>query len=262
MLHDNIYIAGYFPYIMETFKEPEIFDLTDTEAKIYVLLLKLGSVKASEIIKRAQLHRTTVYDVLERLIEKGLASVVVKNDKKYFEATSPKKFLDKIEEQKAGLLKKEQAAKNIVFELEKIKKGKNEQSSVRIYYGKEGLKTVLEDIIIEGKDFVGYGGELRFKDILPRYIDIWAEKRRKNKIYAKLIGSKGTKEPKWKMNELRAVSKDYFSPATTIVYGNKAIIILVEEPILIIQIESRKIADSYRAYFNLLWKIAKKMKEG
>ncbi len=259
MLHNNIYIIKSPLGVMEIFKELEGFDLTETEAKIYVLLLKLGSVKASDIIKKAQLHRTTVYDVLERLIEKGLASVIIKNDKKYFEATSPKKFLDKINEQRANLLEKEKSTKKIVSELEKIKIDKNEQSDVRIYYGKEGLKTVMGDIIIEGKDFIGYGGELRFKDILPRYIEIWAKERKKKKIYAKLIGSEGTEEPRWKMNELRDVSKDYFSPASTLIYGNKVAIILVENPILIIQIESKKIADSYRAYFNLLWKIARKI---
>jgi sugar-specific transcriptional regulator TrmB len=244
---------------MENFKELEQFDLTQTESKIYVLLLKLGSVKASDIIKKAQLHRTTVYDVLERLIEKGLVSVIEKDDIKYFEAAPPAKFLDKIEEEKNNLIEKEKTIKNIVKDLEKIKNITTKQSNIRVYYGKEGLKTVMEDIISEGKSFVGYGGELRFTDILPKYTEIWAEQRRKKKIYAKLIGSGGTKEPRWKFNELKSVSKDYFSPASTLVYGNKVIIILIEEPILIIQIEGEKIARSYRAYFNLLWEIAKKL---
>lgn len=237
----------------------EEFGLTKTEAKVYLLLLRLGSVPASEIIKKAQLHRTTVYDVLERLIEKGLVGYIAKNDKKHFEAASPRKFLDKAEEEKAEAEEKGNLAKKILQELERIREPSGEKTKIKLYSGKEGLKTVMDDIILEGKDFAGFGGSMLFMDMLPIYTRLWAEKRRKKNIRARLIGSRGTKTPIWKLNECRAVPESYFSPASTLIYGNKIAIILEEEPILILQIESEKIAGGYRKYFELLWKMAERI---
>jgi hypothetical protein len=117
----------------------------------------------------------------------------------------------------------------------------------------------MEDIIEVGEDFLGFGGTLRFKDILPTYTEQWAEKRRRKKIRARLISSVETKAPLWELNECRAVPKEYLSPASTFIYGDKiAIFVLEEQPPTIILIESEKFARSYRNYFELLWKIAKK----
>ena len=60
------------------------------------------------------------------------------------------------------------------------------------------------------------------------------------------------------MNEIKFVSKEYQSPAATIIYGDKVAIFIEEEPITIILIESKKLAKSYKNYFNILWKVAKK----
>ena len=55
------------------------FGLTETEEKVYLSLLKQGTSLASDIIKKTQLHRTTIYDVLERLISKGFVSYIIQN---------------------------------------------------------------------------------------------------------------------------------------------------------------------------------------
>jgi sugar-specific transcriptional regulator TrmB len=239
-------------------KELEEFGLTKTEAKVYVALLKLGQVSAAPIIKKTQLHRTTVYDVLERLIEKGVVNFIIRDDKKYFEAASAEKFLDIASEEKEKAEDKEKLAKKLIPDLKRLSEIAKEKSIARVYIGNEGLKTIMNDIIETGKDFLGYGGELTFGERLPVYTRIWAEKRRKKNIKAKLIGSVGTEAPVWKLNECKEVSKDYFSPASTLIYGNKIAIILEEEPLVIILIESEKLARGYKAYFNLLWSKAKK----
>ena len=45
-------------------------------------------------MQKSGLHRAVVYDLLERLIEKGLASFAIKGKKKYFEATNPQRLLE------------------------------------------------------------------------------------------------------------------------------------------------------------------------
>ena len=64
--------------------------LAKNESKLYLSLLELGSASATQLIQKSGLHRAVVYDILERLIEKGLASFVIKGRKKYFERVNSK----------------------------------------------------------------------------------------------------------------------------------------------------------------------------
>src|SRR3989344_5601969 len=93
----------------ETFLEDA--GLTKTEAKIYLALLELGPSLAGEITKKSGIHRRSVYDAIERLIEKGLVSYMKTNNRKYFEAVKPDRLLDILRE-------KEENIKSIIPELE------------------------------------------------------------------------------------------------------------------------------------------------
>src|SRR3989344_1182878 len=52
--------------------------LTEKESEVYLALIELGSSSAGQIIQKTGLHRAVVYDLLERLIEKGLVGNVFK----------------------------------------------------------------------------------------------------------------------------------------------------------------------------------------
>ena len=58
----------------------EELGLTNAEAKIYIALLELGSSQAGKITEKTGIHRRTVYDAIERLIEKGLISYIKQNN--------------------------------------------------------------------------------------------------------------------------------------------------------------------------------------
>lgn len=236
----------------------EEFGLTATEEKVYLSLANTGESPASLIIKKTQLHRTTIYDVLERLIEKGLVSFIIKNKIKYYLTANPSKFEDMALEEKNKAEKKLQLAKELMNEITSIRKQEKDNSNVQLFVGDKSLKTVMEDIIREGKDYfiLGSGGKL--SNTLPSYAQQWAEKRRKKKIKAKIIYVERANAPKWKLNEIKYIPKEYASPVSTTIYGKKVLIFLDESPVLMILIESEKVAKAYKNYFDLLWKIAKK----
>ncbi len=230
--------------------EIEELDLTKTESSVYLTLLKEGNSLAAIIIKKLQLHRATVYDVLERLIEKGLVSYIVKDKKKYYEATPPKKFLDIIQEQKQALLAKEKKAKELVSELSKIKE-KTPTSNIKVLSGKEGLKNLMTDLLTV-KEFLVLGGEVQFKEYLPFYTAHWAKEREVKKIYARILTNQPTAS-EWAFNKYKQLPKSQHFPISTIIYTNKIAIILPEEPLKIIWIESEQTAKAYRSEFELLW---------
>ena len=50
--------------------------LTDIEIEVYLAIIDLGSCLAGEIARKTGIHRRTVYDAINRLIEKGLVSYI------------------------------------------------------------------------------------------------------------------------------------------------------------------------------------------
>lgn len=64
--------------------------LTEKEAKVYLACLELGPQPVSEIAKKARINRVTAYDILEKLLKKGLVNFVTKEKIKFFNATDPR----------------------------------------------------------------------------------------------------------------------------------------------------------------------------
>src|SRR3989344_2330280 len=106
--------------------------LTEKESEVYLALLSLGSSSAGQIIQKTGLHRAVVYDLLERLIEKGLVGYVIKGRKKYYESTNPQRLLDILKE-------KESKLKSILPNLIELCQFKD-HLDIKIYKGKEGIK--------------------------------------------------------------------------------------------------------------------------
>ena len=71
----------------------EDIGLTKTESKIYLTILEQGSALAGTISQKSGIHRRSVYDAIERLIEKGLVSFITKNNRKWFESVDPNRLL-------------------------------------------------------------------------------------------------------------------------------------------------------------------------
>ena len=75
-------------------KPLEEIGLTKSEIKVYLALLKLGQTTAGPIVDEAKVTRSKIYDILERLKNKGLVSHIIKESTKYFSATSPTNIIE------------------------------------------------------------------------------------------------------------------------------------------------------------------------
>lgn len=233
--------------------------LTGNEADIYLALLELGPSLVSKIVEKTKINRTNIYDRIERLINKGLVSYVIKNNRKYFYAAKPERIIRYLEEREEKIREEKEAVQNILPELEKIQPRIKEES-VEVYEGKEGLKTILEEIIRTKQDVLTYGSEGNFSRILKYYFKHYLKRLEKTGIKMKVIFNyDDTRKPfEWKFAEARYIPKEYKTPTETTIFGNKvAIFLLTEEPRAIL-ITSDIIVDTYKKHFNLLWKIAKK----
>ncbi|HLC72490.1 MAG TPA: helix-turn-helix domain-containing protein [Candidatus Nanoarchaeia archaeon] len=236
---------------MEQFAE--VFGLTQMEAKIYNVLLGLGPSLAGLITRKSGIHRRSVYDALERLIQKGLVGYIVKNNRKYFEATNPERLVDLLRE-------KEATVQHLLPQLKAKYQQTKEKSETLFYRGKNGLKSVFEDQLAVAKEILIISASSLAKEVLQYYFQSYDKRRIQKKIKIKLLYSgKERRERSIKLAEVKYLPKDYDNPASMNIYADHvAIIHWSKENPFVILIRDREIADGYRNHFNLLWKIARK----
>src|SRR3989344_4103194 len=149
------------------------------EIKVYLAVLELGSTRIHNVAKRAGILRTTAYEVVKPLTKKGLISTVIKSGVLHLEAVDPQK-LEKILEENLTNIRK------IVQKLRQLKHSVKEKPSVELYEGKEGLKTILEDVLRQEKTYCAYANYTIFR-LLQSYSPNFVKKRIDKKIFARII---------------------------------------------------------------------------
>src|SRR3989344_5249431 len=97
--------------------------LSNTEVKVYLALIDLGSGLAGDITKKSEVNRTNVYDALERLIGKGLVTYVISANRRLFEPVNPERLNELLKE-------KQERFKTILPELQlKYNEAKSEEDA-------------------------------------------------------------------------------------------------------------------------------------
>src|SRR3989344_1434054 len=124
---------------MESGKLVEI-GFSNAEARVYLILLELGRAQAGIISKKTQINRTTTYDLLERLLKKGLITYTIQASRKIFMPVNPKQLVDNLKEQ-------EKLAAEILPGLNALYKISKEKEEFNIYHGRKGIKSILQDIL-------------------------------------------------------------------------------------------------------------------
>ncbi len=236
--------------------------LSRNEGAVYLALLEIGSSTATQITKLSKLHRTNVYDSLERLLKKGLVSYVTKGDTKYFQANNPESLLSLVRQ-------KEDKLKDIIPRLKLADGLAESKDSVKILEGVQGIRAITEDILVVvpvGGEVLTFGNPRNTSELMKSFIDFYHKRRIAKKISQIHIYNENAKERIKYLDNMaytRAayLPKEYDSPAATTIYGDKVAFYIWSEPPLGILIESKRMADSYRNYFRLLWKIASGSKE-
>lgn len=237
-------------HVCDTLQE---IGLKKNEAKIYSALLEIGSATVGKIAKKSKIHRTNVYDSLEKMVQKGLVSYVLKNKTKHYQATHPENLFLMLNEKRAKL-------QDILPQLHFSHNA--EKSRVSVYEGKQAIKNILNRFL-EKKlpiDVLGIPKEaiLALEYFIPGY----HRKRIKRKIAMRHIYNSNAQDRiewlnKQPLTEARFLPKEYNSPVSTNICGEEVVFILWGQTPIVIQIEDKEIASSYQKYFELLWKLGK-----
>lgn len=246
------------------FKENLItLGLASREAQVYLALLDIGQGTVTEITRRAGINRTTGYDILDTLVNKGFVSISGKEPKQEYVAESPEKILNFLEQQQVEASKRLESAKQFVPQLKTLHNVQN-RPKVRFYEGIDGLRQVYEDTLKSKEDLRSLALVDEAENTLEHYFPKYYQRRAANKIGIRAIfpDSPGARNLKAKdafeRRESVILPRNHYDLKPEInVYDNKVMIASWNEKLGII-IESQEIANAMKLLYELAWKEAKR----
>ena len=241
----------------------ELLGLTEGESKVYLSLLHIGSSTVGNIIKESQVSNSKIYDILDRLNKKGLIGISLKNNTKNFEAKEPARLTDLIEEKEKEIL----SLKEKIPQLQKTYEEAEPTQEAEILQGNRGIKTFTDIILTKlekGETFYILGAPSEANETLGAYFRDWHKERAKKGVRCKILYNQEARERAKKISnigltETRILPENITTPALIDISKEYVATITFGEKPLCIVIKNKKIAESYKHYFELLWKTSKKI---
>ncbi len=240
--------------------------LTEGEAKVYTALVELGETSIGNILKIAKVSHSKIYDILERLVQKGLVSTINKNGRQYFSPAEPSRLLELVTEQEYELQNKREEMKNVVNTL-KVRQGISKPTSIlSSYSGIKGMKTVLEKVLSDlhkNEEVLILGTPQTINRFAGGYIKEWQRRRIKIGARCRLITDADTLS--WDYDWWEKSKKDkvtftkrtaMISPAYFVITNTQVVTIYFSTVILSLRVEHPEIAQRYKEFFDLFWKTA------
>ena len=146
---------------LDKFKYKHLFDLimelqnlrriglTEGEIKVYQALLELGECTKTALAKKSGIAPSNIYDVTNRLVEKGIISKVEKNGIAHFSPANPKHILDFLNQKQKDIEEEKDFVSLILPSLLLKFHESKEKVNVEVFQGWNGMKTIFEDLINE-----------------------------------------------------------------------------------------------------------------
>src|SRR3989338_7800813 len=119
------------------------FGFSPSEITVYLHLLRRGSSYANGISSVTGINRSNVYEALDRLMEKGMASFVSRNKAKWYKALPPEALLSLLKIREEEFIEGKEEFLKSIRELNKITAPKQEKTDAGIFTGKDGLKMLF-----------------------------------------------------------------------------------------------------------------------
>lgn len=151
---------------------------TNGEAKAYFALLTLGPTTIGPLIEKSGVSASKAYNIVDKLVAKGLGSVSIVEGKKTFSPTTPKRILEYLDEQEETIKKNKERVKKIIPLLELKKETAQKKPVIETAKGKGGFESLFEEALektLNGEEYLAIAGRrISFK--LQNY---WFEQSKK-----------------------------------------------------------------------------------
>lgn len=239
--------------------------LSAGEIDVYIALLRLGETTAGPIVVEARVTRSKIYDILERLKQKGLISEVIKSGTKHFSAAPPISISQYLEDKEAVLSLQKKKLDEVLPGIEQLYNSAMSHAFVQVFVGVKGVQhafSLIAQQFTKGKEYYAFGaGKGSAPQNLLRFFEQFHMVREKAGVQTKILFTHDVKgnfplQESSDHTQIRYLLQT--SPTAINIYEDAVmIVILVSEPIALF-LRHKEAAESFRDYFRELWAVAEK----
>lgn len=248
--------ANHFSALINTLAE---VGLTNTEAKVYLTLLNIGTNPASIIASNCGVNRSSCYQTLSKLFNKGFVAQINKGSTSYFTATKPQVVLEQLK------YKQDKFSNNIIklsetFKYFERKHAHNitKKPKVSFFQGTEGVINIMEDTLTAKSIIRAYASLEELIDMIPEYFKNYYERRTAKNIFVKSMYPASIRsyihktKDRQEMRETRLLPNEYNICLDLLIYDNKLAITSLKEKFALL-VESEDIAAAQCKIFDIIW---------
>ena len=228
---------------------------SEKEAKVYLAILELGEGNIAQVTRKSGVKRATVYLEIDSLKEKGYVSMVKRRGRSIFLAENPQRIEQRLAEKKETISK-------LMPELLSIANAMEHKPKVRYFEGTEGLKEIYKDTLNRSTlEIVGWYSDDRVMYFdKPFVLDYYMKKRIENKIPMRMFALDSAfmrtmqANDKQQLRQMKLIEPGNFGFSAEInLYGADKIAIVAHRENMGLIIESKKIFDTLKSIFEIMW---------
>ena len=231
----------------------EKLGIDDKQAKVYLACLELGSATISELSEKSGIKRTSIYNFIEEMKQKGMITEIKEKKHSLFLAEDPNLLLSRAQDQVKNI-------SDLLPELMGIFNRPGNKPKVKYYKGIPSLKRAYDDLL-ETNETKAYGFSdyaKMFKVFDHDFLWSFPPRRAAKKIFFYCVAKddKTGREIQGKdgehMRTTKLIKKIEFDTEINI-YGNKVMMLSFRRPYAGVIIEDVAIATTMKSIWKLVW---------
>lgn len=250
---------------MENTQPLKLAGLSEKEAQVYLDLLQNGASQTGKLCERTKIPSSHIYPLLNRLLEKGLVSYKLINNRKVFLASTPDALANLFDEKEKQLKTEKSKLFEFIAQLKKVPMEAPRLNDFKYFQGIRGIKSLYSEIMNywhPGDEYCVASAPLEsFRKLEGFFVEVVHKKRIQDKVSLKMIINQNSQKyggirKKMPLTEVRyldidtrteyGVLKDYFFMIT---YAAEPYGLLIKDV---------NFAGTYKTFFGLLWELARK----
>ncbi len=232
------------------------FGFSKKEEKIYLACLELGLAPVSVIAQKAKIKRTTVYEVIKNLCEKGFGEFLLKENVKFYRVIAPNKLYNHFKANLRGFQEELPHLNAIYNEI-------TYKPKIRFYEGRKDIEKLYLDVIFDnkGKEFCNYFmpeqvfNYFSLDFILHKFADTPEFRQTKIRTITSQtnITNFTSEMSQYKNREMRVMKdENSFFKNEIYIYDDKVVTFSFDENFAFIT-QSQAVADTQKKIFDLAW---------
>lgn len=233
--------------------------LTQTEARVYLFLLEHQEARAGIICSELNIHTSHIYQILGKLLDKGIVSFKVVNNIRVFRPADPESLYSLFREKELQIEKEKEELKEFISNLKKMEVKERRQTDFKYFEGVAGVRSMFVEFSESWEpDSACYinSAPLAYERWNAFFLDYFHPRRFKKRVHLRIIVPSGLKKMGKQREAMKLTEVRYSKVETDAefgVAGDYTYLLNYGERPYGLLIKDKIFADTQKKIFGVMW---------